>query len=63
MVNPKKREKVRSFITPAIVTSYFTELRKKSMNISEVIHPFGDVVNFDPSSPLQISSSVNLCPL
>ena len=28
MVNPKNREKVRSFITPAIVASYFTELKK-----------------------------------
>jgi hypothetical protein len=31
--------------------------------MSDVTHPFSDVVNFDPSIPLLTSYCANLCPL
>jgi hypothetical protein len=48
MVNPKKREKVRSFITPAIVTSYFTELKQVLERYNLMNQP-GKVWNVDES--------------
>jgi hypothetical protein len=48
MVNPKKREKVRSFITPAIVTSYFTEL-KQVLERYNLMNQSGKVWNVDES--------------
>jgi hypothetical protein len=48
MVNPKKREKVRSFITPVIVTSYFTELKLVLEGYNLMNQP-GKVWNVDES--------------
>ena len=48
MVNHKKREKGRSFITPAIVTSYFTELTQV-LERDNLMNQHGKVWNVDES--------------